>query len=127
MSAIAGHMAVTIGSYYLASCNHGERRAARHVLGTATQHLVIVGDGVVGQHAARTAWGAQVVLGGRDQERAQLKRDIARPGLFETATTHAQYLNMPISSWVRSSCARKHRTWSPKNGAAYATWLGDRR
>ena len=88
MSAIAGNMASTIGSYYLAKFNHGKGVQLGTVLGTRYGTVVIVGDGVVGQHAARTAYGmgAQVFLGGRDHRReAQLKRDIAPDlGFFET-------------------------------------------
>ena len=67
------------------------------VLGTRYGTVVILGDGVVGQHAAMTAYGmgAQVLLGGRDHRReAQLKRDIA-PALGFFVTTPAnlsQYL-----------------------------------
>jgi alanine dehydrogenase len=97
MSAIAGNMAVTIGSYYLTSYNHGKGVQLGTVLGTHYGTVVILGDGVVGQHAARTAYGmgAQVFLGGRDHKReAQLKRDIAPElGFFETTTDNvSQYL-----------------------------------
>lgn len=88
MSAIAGNMAVTIGSYYLARCNGGKGVQLGTVLGTRYGHVVIIGDGVVGRHAARTAYGmgAQVVVGGRDRTReAQLKQAIAADlGFFET-------------------------------------------
>jgi alanine dehydrogenase len=80
MSAIAGNMAVTVGSYYLAKFNHGKGVQLGTVLGTRYGKVVIIGDGVVGQHAARTAdgMGAQVFLGGRDDSKtAQFKRDIS--------------------------------------------------
>ena len=92
MSAIAGNMAITIGSYYLAKFNHGKGVQLGTVLGTRYGTVVILGDGVVGQHAAKTAhgMGAQVFLGGRDRTReAQLKRDIASDlGFFETTADH---------------------------------------
>ena len=88
MSAIAGNMAITIGSYYLAKTNHGKGVQLGTVLGTRYGTVVILGDGVVGRHAATAAhaMGAQVFLGGRDGRReAQLKRDIASDlGFFET-------------------------------------------
>jgi alanine dehydrogenase len=88
MSAIAGNMALTIGSYYLAASHGGKGVQLGTVLGTRYGTVVVLGDGVVGQHAARTAYGmgAQVWLGGRDCSReAQLKRDIAPDlGFFET-------------------------------------------
>lgn len=97
MSAIAGNMAVTIGSYYLAKFNHGKGVQLGTVLGTRYGNVVIIGDGVVGRHAARTAYGmgAQVCVGGRDRAReAQLKRDIAPDlGFFETTADNlSRYL-----------------------------------
>ena len=89
MSAIAGNMAITIGSYYLAKFNHGKGVQLGTVLGTRYSKVVIIGDGVVGQHAARTAdgMGAQVFLGGRDGNKvAQLKRDISPALVFFEST-----------------------------------------
>jgi alanine dehydrogenase len=77
MSAVAGNMAVTMGSYYLAKCNRGKGMQLGIVLGQRYGKVVIVGDGVVGRHAARTAagMGAQVFIGGRHPERAgELRR-----------------------------------------------------
>jgi alanine dehydrogenase len=97
MSAMAGNMAITIGSYYLAKFNHGKGVQLGTVLGTRYGTVVILGDGVVGRHAAMTAhgMGAQVLLGGRDRGReVQLKRDIA-PELrfFETTADNlSRYL-----------------------------------
>ncbi|HEY7493030.1 MAG TPA: alanine dehydrogenase [Candidatus Tectomicrobia bacterium] len=80
MSAIAGNMAITIGSYYLAGFNNGKGIQLGTILGTRSGKVVIIGDGVVGQHAAKTAAGigAQVVLCGRQRDRAaQLTQDIS--------------------------------------------------
>jgi alanine dehydrogenase len=80
MSAIAGNMAITIGNYYLAKFNNGKGIQLGTVLGTRYGKVVIIGDGVVGQHAARTAdgMGAQVWLFGRQRDRAaQLKQAIS--------------------------------------------------
>jgi alanine dehydrogenase len=80
MSAIAGNMAITIGSYYLARFNNGKGIQLGTVLGTRYGKVVIIGDGVVGRHAAKTAdgMGAQVVLFGRQRDRAaQLTQDIS--------------------------------------------------
>jgi alanine dehydrogenase len=80
MSAIAGNMAVTIGSYYLAKYNNGKGIQLGTVLGIRHGKVVIVGDGVVGRHAARTAAGigAHVFLCGRQRDRAaQLAQDIS--------------------------------------------------
>ena len=47
MSAIAGNMAITIGSYYLAKFNNGKGIQLAHVLGTRYGKVVIIGDGVL--------------------------------------------------------------------------------
>jgi alanine dehydrogenase len=80
MSAIAGNMAITIGSYYLATSNHGKGVQIGTILGTRYGKVVIIGDGVVGQHAARTAagLGTQVFLGGRTRDReTQRPQDVS--------------------------------------------------
>ena len=80
MSAVAGNMAVTMGNYHLAHFNHGKGVLLSRIF---TQHygkVVIIGDGVVGRHAARVAdaLGANVYLVGRHQERIpELKREIS--------------------------------------------------
>ena len=88
MSAIAGNMAVTIGSYYLAKFNHGKGVQLGTVLGTRSGKVVVIGDVVVGRHAAKTAdgMGAHVCMFGRSRHReTQLKEDIsARLHFFES-------------------------------------------
>lgn len=81
MSAIAGNMAITIGSYYLAQFNQGNGTQLGTVLGTRYGKVVIVGDGVVGRHAARTAvgLGAHVYV-------ATLSPDRVAPLLKETVS-----------------------------------------
>jgi alanine dehydrogenase len=83
MSAVAGNMAVVIGSYYLAKFNGGRGMQLGQVLGERHGKVVVVGDGVVGRHAARTAdaMGANVYLFSRHADReAELAREIS-PGL----------------------------------------------
>ena len=97
MSAIAGNMAITIGSYYLAKFNHGKGVQLGTVLGTRYGKVVIIGDGVVGRHAAKTAdgMGAQVFLGGIDDSKvSQLKQDMSPALVFfkSTADTLPHYL-----------------------------------
>ena len=61
MSAVAGNMAVTIGSYYLARFAGGKGMQLGTVLGKGYGKVVVLGDGVVGRHAARGS--------GRDRHR----------------------------------------------------------
>ena len=71
MSAVAGSMAVTIGNYYLARFNDGKGMLLAKLFDEHFGKVVVVGDGVVGLHAARVACslGAQVYLCGLHPER----------------------------------------------------------
>ena len=77
MSAVAGNMAVQIGSYYLAKFNNGKGVLMGEILGHFYGKVLIIGDGVVGRHAAKTAYGigANVFLFGRHEERMDLLKD----------------------------------------------------
>ena len=80
MSGVAGNMAVTMGAYYLAKPNGGKGMLLGAVLGHAYGKVVVIGDGVVGRHAAHAAAGvgAQVIIFGRHPEREQaLQKDIS--------------------------------------------------
>lgn len=73
MSAVAGCMAPIVGNYYLARFNGGRGTLLGRILGQRNGHVVIVGDGVVGQHAAGAAigMGANVTLLGLDEARGR--------------------------------------------------------
>ena len=97
MSAVAGNMAVQIGAYYLAKFNNGKGMMLGEVLGHFYGKVVIVGDGVVGRHAAKTAYGmgANVYLFGRHEERMDLLKDaIGRKAhiLLSTPESLAQHI-----------------------------------
>ena len=72
MSAVAGSMAPIMGSYYLAKFNGGRGMLLGEVLGKQYGKAIIIGDGVVGRHAAKVAgsMGTRVVIFGRHPERA---------------------------------------------------------
>ena len=78
MSAIAGNMAVIIGSYYLARTNGGKGVQLGHILEVRHGKVMVLGDGVVGQHAALAAdsLGANVYLFGRLRKKYQTLADI---------------------------------------------------
>jgi alanine dehydrogenase len=69
MSAIAGNMAASVGGYYLAHSQGGKGVQLGTILGQHYGKVVIIGDGVVGQHAARTAagMGARVWIAGMNR------------------------------------------------------------
>jgi len=80
MSAIAGNMAVQMGCHYLASYLGGKGVLLGSVLGRRHGEVLIIGDGVVGSHAARTAigLGANVSVAGLSLEHGnRLRRTIS--------------------------------------------------
>ena len=73
MSAIAGNMAAMMGTYYLAKVNGGKGVQPGRIQSTRHGKVMIIGDGVVGQHAALTAdgIGANVFLFGKSKAKLQ--------------------------------------------------------
>ncbi|MEQ8662030.1 MAG: alanine dehydrogenase [Gammaproteobacteria bacterium] len=71
MSAVAGTMAVTMGGYYLARTQGGRGMLLGTVLGRCYGEVLVIGDGVVGRHAAAAAlgMGARVSMATRHLER----------------------------------------------------------
>lgn len=80
MSAVAGNMSIIIGSYYLARFNQGKGVQLGYVLGQQYGNVAVLGDGVVGRHAATVASniGAQVTIFTRHMDReVELKCQIS--------------------------------------------------
>lgn len=80
MSAIAGNMATLMGAYYLARFNRGRGVQLGRIMGEPHGKVVIIGDGVVGRHAAATAagLGATVHVAGEFADReSKLKREVS--------------------------------------------------
>jgi len=71
MSAVAGNMSVLMGAYYLARFNQGSGMQLGAVLGKSYGKVLIIGDGVVAQHAARVAvaMGASVTVAGLNESK----------------------------------------------------------
>lgn len=93
MSAVAGNMSTLMGSYYLADFNRGKGVQLGSVLGRKHGKVVVVGDGVVGRHAAKVAvaMGTNVTLLGLRTERfSELREElggslevyVSEPGLI---------------------------------------------
>jgi alanine dehydrogenase len=78
MSAIAGNMAAMMGTYYLARINGGKGVQPGRIQTSRHGKVMIIGDGVVGQHAALTAdgIGAEVYLFGKSRIRLQAFSEI---------------------------------------------------
>ncbi len=83
MSAVAGDMAVMIGAYYLARFNDGKGMLLGTVLGEPFGRVLVIGDGVVGRHAAHTACalGARTTIAGRHPDRITVLREVISPDL----------------------------------------------
>ena len=73
MSAIAGNMAATVGAWYLARFNDGKGVQTGRILGDRHGKVMVLGNGIAGQHAAVTAdgMGANVFIFGRDRMKFQ--------------------------------------------------------
>lgn len=73
MSAVAGSMAVTMGNFYLAKFNDGKGMLLSQLFDQRYGKVLIVGDGVVGQHSAKVAagMGAQVYMAGNRPDNTQ--------------------------------------------------------
>ena len=91
MSAVAGSMAPLVGAWYLARFNGGRGTLPAEILGQGHGEIAIVGDGVVGRHAARVAgaMGARVAVFGQQAERAAEIESIA-PGIEYLVSDNAQ-------------------------------------
>ncbi len=89
MSAVAGNMATLMGSYYLASFNQGKGMQLGTVMGKKYGKVLVVGDGVVGRHAAHVAlsMGAEVYIAGLSEEKAKKIIESELPGSYFVLST----------------------------------------
>ncbi len=106
MSAVAGDVAITVGSYHLAKVHGGRGTLLGEVLGTRHGKVVVLGDGVVGRHAARTAdaLGAATFIAGRHPERVEgLQHDTSERVSFflsspEAIVAHLQDADLVVGA-----------------------------
>ncbi|MFP4538074.1 MAG: alanine dehydrogenase [Dichotomicrobium sp.] len=83
MSAVAGSMSISVANHYLARVNGGRGVLLGRVAGESHGKVVVIGDGVVGRHAAAhaTGLGAQTFLFGRHEDRFPSLREAISPDL----------------------------------------------
>ncbi|MEQ8233516.1 MAG: alanine dehydrogenase [Gammaproteobacteria bacterium] len=83
MSAVAGSMAVIMGGFYLARGQGGRGMLLGTVLGRSYGEVLVIGDGVVGRHAALAAlgMGARVSVATRHLEREGALKSAVGEGL----------------------------------------------
>ena len=81
MSEVAGRMAITVGSYYLAYPFGGLGRLISGVPGVAPAEVLIIGGGIVGINAAKKAsgMGARVTILDLDADRMKYLDDVLPP------------------------------------------------
>jgi len=98
MSAIAGNMAVAVGAWYLAKPHGGIGVQLGRVLGEPHGRVLVVGDGVVGHHAAASAaaLGAEVIVYGIDTDHgAALLRQLPGQVSWRLSTPQAISAELP--------------------------------
>lgn len=116
MSAVAGNMAVQMGAHYLASYHGGKGVMLGSVLGKRHGHVLIIGDGVVGQHAARTAYslGANVTVAGLFTENAKrLQSEISNDIRFvisepATIAEHVRHADLVVGAVLTHGARAAH-------------------
>lgn len=109
MSAVAGNMAASVGSYYLAQFNAGKGVQLGKVLGQRNGKVMVIGAGTVGLHAAQTAagMGAEVlVLGKGDRDRERVRENIHAGASFiesspEQIQSHIKDTDLVIGAVLR--------------------------
>ena len=76
MSAVAGNVAANVGAYYLAKFNGGKGVQLGSVMGERHGKVMVIGSGIVGQHAAHTleSMGADVYVFGRKRSSFEAMR-----------------------------------------------------
>lgn len=116
MSAVAGNMAVQMGAHYLASYHGGKGVMLGSVLGKRHGHVFIIGDGVVGSHAARTAYslGANVTVAGLFTENAKrLQSEISNDIRFvisepATIAEHVRHADLVVGAVLTHGARAAH-------------------
>ena len=109
MSAVAGNMAALVGAHYLARSQGGKGVQLGQVLGVRHGKVLIVGDGVVAAHAARTArgLGCEVYVAGLDVAKgAGMRREIGDDLHFfisepEAVGWHVQDADLVVGAVLR--------------------------
>jgi alanine dehydrogenase len=116
MSAVAGNMAATMGAYYLAKFNEGKGVLLGNVFNERHGKVMVLGDGVVGQHAAMTAdgMGAYVYLFGLNDKHYQQIKNKVSPDLkfvqstLENIAEHIKDTDLLVGAVLLSGAKAPH-------------------
>ena len=109
MSAVAGNMSALMGAYYLARFRGGSGVQLGQVLGKRHGDVLVIGDGVVAYHAARSAHGlgANVTVAALDLKKAERMHSEIGQDLIvvesspETIARHARESDLLIGAVLR--------------------------
>lgn len=116
MSAVAGNMATLMGGYYLARFNQGRGVQLGTVMGRQYGKVVVIGNGVVGMHAAHVAssMGAETLMAGlrRKQASAALEMKLDGVAFFlsneENIGAHLQDADLVVGAVLRRGARAPH-------------------
>lgn len=116
MSAVAGNMAALMGSYYLARFNQGKGVQLAKVLGEKHGKVLIIGDGIVAQHAAGVAcgMGASVWMAGLEEQKGRQLKSTVLPEINyllstpENIAAHLQDADLLIGAVLRKGAKAPH-------------------
>jgi len=116
MSAVAGNMAVLMGGYYLARFNQGRGVQLGTVMGRQYGKVVVIGNGVVGRHAAHVAssMGAATYIAGlrRKQASASLEMKLDDVQFFlsneENISAHLQEADLVVGAVLKRGARAPH-------------------
>lgn len=110
MSAVAGNMAALVGAFYLARSQGGKGVQLGQVLGSSHGKVLVIGDGIVGQHAARSAvgLGASVIMLGLDEGKGRiLKAELGDRFEFFTSTPYQIEKQLPDTDLLVGAVLRR--------------------
>ena len=110
MSAVAGNMAALVGAYYLGRTHGGKGVQLGQVLGARHGRVLVIGDGVVAHHAARSAHGlgAEVVMAGLDPAKGeQYQAELGEGFRFIASSPAAIERELPATDLVVGAVLRR--------------------
>lgn len=110
MSAVAGNMAALVGAYYLGRHHGGNGVQLGEVLSHKYGKVLIIGDGIVAFHAAKTAHGlgAKVFVAGLDPAKgAAMKKAVGADLVFFPSTPEAIADHLPDTDLLVGGVLRR--------------------
>lgn len=116
MSAIAGNMAAVMGNFYLAKHNAGKGVLLGRILGVKHGRVLVVGDGVVGSHAASvaSAMGAEVIVAGLHEAKMRMLKETVLPDVTFILSNEENLSNYIKDSDLVIGAVLRRGAYAPK-------------